>query len=678
MIDKGVIIIGGSAIATAAALGTLVYSVYTSQHNQLTGIKPVPAVSQQGKTKASKTTVPEKKPGQNLEKTNSASKDPAVKSKKLASAPDTKPKPAENGATIAAKPVQPASAGAKPPSFDIVRVEPSGDAIVAGRSEPGAQIELLNNGKTIAKAKSGPTGQFVIIPKGLKPGAHQLSLRATAKDKPTLSKQGVAVSVPKRGGKDVMVALAEPDKPTKILSDVKPVLQSPSPTAAGTNPQAAKSPGPQPEQKSAADQDKPQAVPAPASAADVKPSKPATANKPSDPAPLKTAKLAAEPATQPESAAAKDAVKPSGKAAKKPVSVLIRSVEAEQKGGFFVSGFAVPGSRIRVYLNQSFIAEVQADKDQRWSIRVAKGMSAGSYKVRADLVAAGTGKVLSRAQVPFVYPKSVAPKVATARSAPVKTSSSNANAAKAQPDQPAAAVAAQKQPVQAKSPEDNKDVPKQIATLPPKPETKAVPAKPAAQQTTGKQGTKVPAPDKPGPVAKSQPAPTEPATPNTGPTAKITTPSTPSERRPPSNTATRVPPPITGPSNPVIANSTDPKSINKPAPVPKTAARSAPVKSAPPQTGKPQSLPVAASPSPPKVALGIKPAARPAHVVIEKLSTANVTKGDSLWRISRNIWGRGIRYTQIYEANTDQIRNPHLIFPGQVLVVPRAKPEQKP
>lgn len=65
----------------------------------------------------------------------------------------------------------------------------------------------------------------------------------------------------------------------------------------------------------------------------------------------------------------------------------------------------------------------------------------------------------------------------------------------------------------------------------------------------------------------------------------------------------------------------------------------------------------------------------PAHVVIEKLSTRSVVKGDSLWRISRQIYGRGIRYTQIYAANTDQIRNPHLIYPGQVLVVPVGKPE---
>lgn len=47
-----------------------------------------------------------------------------------------------------------------------------------------------------------------------------------------------------------------------------------------------------------------------------------------------------------------------------------------------------------------------------------------------------------------------------------------------------------------------------------------------------------------------------------------------------------------------------------------------------------------------------------------------VQPGNSLWRIARRIYGRGIEYTMIYGANTDQIRDPHLIYPGQIFVVP--------
>lgn len=48
-----------------------------------------------------------------------------------------------------------------------------------------------------------------------------------------------------------------------------------------------------------------------------------------------------------------------------------------------------------------------------------------------------------------------------------------------------------------------------------------------------------------------------------------------------------------------------------------------------------------------------------------------VQPGNSLWRISRSEYGRGIRYTVIYQANRDQIRNPALIYPGQVFTIPR-------
>jgi len=47
-----------------------------------------------------------------------------------------------------------------------------------------------------------------------------------------------------------------------------------------------------------------------------------------------------------------------------------------------------------------------------------------------------------------------------------------------------------------------------------------------------------------------------------------------------------------------------------------------------------------------------------------------VQPGNSLWRIARRSYGAGLRYTVIYEANRDQIRNPDLIYPGQVFALP--------
>ena len=51
-------------------------------------------------------------------------------------------------------------------------------------------------------------------------------------------------------------------------------------------------------------------------------------------------------------------------------------------------------------------------------------------------------------------------------------------------------------------------------------------------------------------------------------------------------------------------------------------------------------------------------------------STRVVSRGDSLWRISRVTYGVGQRYVAVYRANRDQIRNPNLIYPGQIIVLP--------
>jgi len=57
-------------------------------------------------------------------------------------------------------------------------------------------------------------------------------------------------------------------------------------------------------------------------------------------------------------------------------------------------------------------------------------------------------------------------------------------------------------------------------------------------------------------------------------------------------------------------------------------------------------------------------------VVVPKITTTTVSRGDSLWRLSQTSYGAGMRYAIIYKANREQIRNPNLIYPGQVFVVP--------
>lgn len=51
---------------------------------------------------------------------------------------------------------------------------------------------------------------------------------------------------------------------------------------------------------------------------------------------------------------------------------------------------------------------------------------------------------------------------------------------------------------------------------------------------------------------------------------------------------------------------------------------------------------------------------------------AIIRTGDNLWTIARRVYGAGIKYTTIYEANNGQIRDPDRIYPGQVFDLPSA------
>jgi nucleoid-associated protein YgaU len=82
------------------------------------------------------------------------------------------------------------------PAFDIARIEPTGDAVIAGRAAPGAVVELLRNGERHDRAVAGQSGQFVMIPPRLPPGNYELTLRSIQPDgKQATSKQSVVVAL---------------------------------------------------------------------------------------------------------------------------------------------------------------------------------------------------------------------------------------------------------------------------------------------------------------------------------------------------------------------------------------------------------------------------------------------------------------------------------------------------
>lgn len=48
-----------------------------------------------------------------------------------------------------------------------------------------------------------------------------------------------------------------------------------------------------------------------------------------------------------------------------------------------------------------------------------------------------------------------------------------------------------------------------------------------------------------------------------------------------------------------------------------------------------------------------------------------VRRGDTLWQIAQRRYGNGARYTEIFQSNRGQIRNPNRIYPSQRIAVPR-------
>ncbi len=78
----------------------------------------------------------------------------------------------------------------------------------------------------------------------------------------------------------------------------------------------------------------------------------------------------------------------------------------------------------------------------------------------------------------------------------------------------------------------------------------------------------------------------------------------------------------------------------------------------------------ASAPQDPPVPGGQNPAPENGSGVAIRAVT--VQPGSTLWAIARDSYGDGVQYLRVYEANRDRIRDPDLIYPGQVFSVPQS------
>ncbi len=112
-------------------------------------------------------------------------------------------------------------AAARLPSFDIVRIDRTGDAVIAGRAAPSAEVTVYANGDVLAKETAGADGNWVIVTETpLDAGTVELSLEMTTTDGLTVrSDETVVIYVPERPGDKPLVLRTTPGGATEILQD---------------------------------------------------------------------------------------------------------------------------------------------------------------------------------------------------------------------------------------------------------------------------------------------------------------------------------------------------------------------------------------------------------------------------------------------------------------------------
>ena len=125
-----------------------------------------------------------------------------------------------------AAPVPNTAADAAKPSFDIVRVSPAGNAVIAGRAAPGAEVTIADNGRDIGRAQADSLGQWVVIPSAPLPaGGQELRLSARGLDGKELTADSrVVVLIPEPAAAPAPRTTMPPSAPAAVPPQVAVIL----------------------------------------------------------------------------------------------------------------------------------------------------------------------------------------------------------------------------------------------------------------------------------------------------------------------------------------------------------------------------------------------------------------------------------------------------------------------
>ncbi len=119
--------------------------------------------------------------------------------------------------------------------FDVVRVTPEGEAVMAGRAKPGSTVTILEKDKSLGEVTADQHGEWVFVPeKPLASGSRQLGLEIRKKNGETVQSESVVVLVVPEKGKDIAGRPTEtPSQPLALIVPRKgtgpsTVLQKPT------------------------------------------------------------------------------------------------------------------------------------------------------------------------------------------------------------------------------------------------------------------------------------------------------------------------------------------------------------------------------------------------------------------------------------------------------------------
>lgn len=269
----------------------------------------------------------------------------------------------------------------QPPSFDVVRVEKSGEAVIAGRAPGGSIVTVMDDLVALGDTKPDHTGSWVLIPDDrLAPGTHELRIRAVLDDGTELwSTSSAIIVVPEP---EVSVAAAVPEAQSEQAATTADAPAEASVSAAG------------------------QTSPEPASAAEAQG---AASGEGASQAPVEapeeqqSAALVVVVPSADESGTASQVLQQPSPPASEGIQVgelALESIDYDESGRAIIAGRAPAGASVIVYLDDQPIGVGRADESNRWVVRPDQPVAPGLHRLRVDQVLTD-GTVIARVETPF-------------------------------------------------------------------------------------------------------------------------------------------------------------------------------------------------------------------------------------------------------------------------------------